>query len=342
MQDAPIASVFPAAPVPQSRSPFIEKLTNFPGKLASLSHPEPRPLSALTELTLPPVARSILEPPLKVMNFRIKTVEVRDPNPKAKARQYTVADGDDCTIAFLHLDSDILADGAYWERVSSIGFLLKGKPEQGPTTLRILSVGAQRVASAYKSVWAQWKYLGLDTAYIEWYDIEELKAIPDEQDRAGQLRVILELNGQDPASPTPPGTVVIHVAGNIGELDMSKDKINVSDVVGPVNIKSKLERVTQTVKNAQTLPKDKRQQLAQLIDDLQAALKATAERKPEESEAVAQAAEAVANEAVKEKPNKGFLNITVEGLKSAAKAVEDIAPTVIGVAAKIASFVLGL
>jgi hypothetical protein len=32
----------------------------------------------------------------------------------------------------------------------------------------------------------------------------------------------------------------------------------------------------------------------------------------------------------------------VEGLKQAAKAIEDIAPAVIGVATKIASFVAGL
>jgi hypothetical protein len=129
------------------------------------------------------------------------------------------------------------------------------------------------------------------------------------------------------------------VAGKIGEIDMSKDKIEVSNVVGPVNIKSQLEKVTQIVKHAPTMPDDKRQQLAQLIDELQEALKLAAEKRPEDSARVAQTAELVANEVVKDKPDKGFLNITLEGLKQAAKAVEDIAPAVIGVAAKIASFI---
>jgi ABC-type transporter Mla subunit MlaD len=124
--------------------------------------------------------------------------------------------------------------------------------------------------------------------------------------------------------------------------DMSQDKIQVSNVVGPVNIKSQFDRVTQIVKNAATMPNDKRNQLAELIDELQEALKTAAEKRPEDSERVVRSAELVATEVAKEKPDKGFLNITVEGLKQAAKAVEDIAPTVISVAAKVARFVAGL
>ena len=123
---------------------------------------------------------------------------------------------------------------------------------------------------------------------------------------------------------------------------MSQDKIQVSNVVGPVNIKAQLDRVTQIVKNAAAMPDDKRNQLAELIDELQEALKTAAEKRPEDSERVVRTAELVATEVAKEKPDKGFLNITVEGLKQAAKAVEDIAPTVISVAAKVASFVAGL
>jgi hypothetical protein len=132
------------------------------------------------------------------------------------------------------------------------------------------------------------------------------------------------------------------VTGNVGEIDMSQDKIQVSKVVGPVNIKSQLDRVTQIVKNAAAMPDDKRNQLAELIDELQEALKTAAEKRPEDSERIARTAELVATEVAKEKPDKGFLNITVEGLKQAAKAVEDIAPTVLSVAGKVASFVAGL
>ena len=41
-------------------------------------------------------------------------------------------------------------------------------------------------------------------------------------------------------------------------------------------------------------------------------------------------------------PNKSFLTITTKGLKEAAKAVADIAPTVLTVAGQIAKFVSGV
>jgi hypothetical protein len=132
------------------------------------------------------------------------------------------------------------------------------------------------------------------------------------------------------------------VGGNIGEIDMSKDKISVSNVVGPVNIKSQLERVTQIVKNAPAVPSDKQREFAALIDELQNTLKDIAQKRPEETERVVRTAELVATEVAKTKPDKGFLSISLEGLKQAAKAVEDVAPAVIGVAARIASFVAGL
>jgi hypothetical protein len=132
------------------------------------------------------------------------------------------------------------------------------------------------------------------------------------------------------------------VGGSVGDIDMSKDKIQVSNVVGPVNIKSQMDRATQIVKNASLMPDDKRLQLTVLIGELQKALQAAAEKRPEDAERVARTAELVASEAAKQKPDKGFLSITSEGLKQAATTMADIAPTVIGVAAKIASLVTGL
>jgi hypothetical protein len=138
------------------------------------------------------------------------------------------------------------------------------------------------------------------------------------------------------------GVVFNIVGGNIGDIDMSKDKIQLSNVVGPINIKSKLDNVTQIVNNASSMPDDKRQQLAALIGELKEALQAATEKRPEDAERVARTAELVATEVARQKPDKGFLSITSEGLKQAAKTVADIAPAVIGVAAKIASFVTGL
>jgi hypothetical protein len=164
-----------------------------------------------------------------------------------------------------------------------------------------------------------------------------------DQEKVVRYRAALIQQGKDGGMYSEQSRDMIFniVGGNIGEIDMSKDKVHVSNVVGPVNIKSQLDHVTQIVKNASSLPQDKRQEFAELIEELQSAIKAALEKRPEDSERVVRTAELVATEVAKEKPDKGFLNITVEGLKQAAKAVEDIAPAVLSVAAKIASFVTG-
>ncbi len=126
------------------------------------------------------------------------------------------------------------------------------------------------------------------------------------------------------------------------EIDMSRDKVQVSGVVGPVNIKSRLEHVTQTVTQTTTLGDAQRDQLAQLITELQTALAAAAEKRPDDAERVAKTAELVVAEVVKPKPDKSFLSITTEGLKQAAQAVADIAPAVLVVAGKVAAFAAAL
>jgi hypothetical protein len=171
-------------------------------------------------------------------------------------------------------------------------------------------------------------------------DYLELK----EQEKVLRYRAALISEGRESGvySPQARGHIFNIVTRNIGGIDMSKDKIEVSGVVGPVNIKSQLDRVTQIVKNAPAMPDDKKQEFAQLVADLHQALVSASENRPDESERVARTAELVATEVAKEKPDREFLNITVEGLKQAAKAIEDIAPAAIRVAAKVAMFVSGL
>jgi hypothetical protein len=134
---------------------------------------------------------------------------------------------------------------------------------------------------------------------------------------------------------------VFNFMGNT-ELDMSKDKIQVSGVVGPVNIKSRLDQVTQTVQQTPGWPDEQKQQLAALVAELQAGLQSVAEQRPEDAERVTRMAEGVVAEATKAKRDKGFLSLTVEGLKQAAQAVADIAPPVLATAAKVAAFIAGL
>ena len=126
------------------------------------------------------------------------------------------------------------------------------------------------------------------------------------------------------------------------EIDRSKDKINVGNVVGPVNIKSRLEHVTQTVQQAAGWTEDRRAEPTKLLAELQAGLEQVTEIRPEDADRVLKTAELVIVEATKAKPDRSFLSITTEGLKQAAKAVADIAPTVLAVAGKVAAFVAGL
>lgn len=126
------------------------------------------------------------------------------------------------------------------------------------------------------------------------------------------------------------------------EVDMSTNKIQVSNVVGPVNIQSRLEKVTQSVQQVNGWEDDKKNELVKLLADLTTSLKAAAEVRPDDAERVAETAEMVVSEATKAKPDKGFLTISAEGLKKAAEAVADIAPPVPAVAGKVAAFVAGL
>lgn len=125
-------------------------------------------------------------------------------------------------------------------------------------------------------------------------------------------------------------------------VDMSRDKIEVSGVVGPVNIKSRLEHVVQSVQQAPALSDANRETLQQLIQDLQAGLESVQGARAEDADRVTKMAELVAAEATKAKPDKGFLSFSVDGLKQAAQAVADIAPAVLATATKVAAFVAAL
>lgn len=136
--------------------------------------------------------------------------------------------------------------------------------------------------------------------------------------------------------------LILNVVTGKLEVDMSKDKIQVQNVVGSVNIKSRLDHVTQMVSTAAPLKDADRETLTKLIVELKEALAVASEKRPEDADRVAASVETVTSELAKAKLNKTFLSISLEGLKQAAKAVEDIAPSVLAVAGRIAAFVAGL
>jgi len=124
-----------------------------------------------------------------------------------------------------------------------------------------------------------------------------------------------------------------------GEVAMSQDNINIHHVSGSVIVKSRLNRVNQTIRTAPSVSEEKKQELEALMDELKQALEPATDAQPEDSQRVVEAAEYVAAEVAKQKPSKKFLDITTEGLMEAARAVASIAPTVLTVASQIATVV---
>jgi len=171
------------------------------------------------------------------------------------------------------------------------------------------------------------------------------KALPGQATSIGEaLRVQMDIRPQlakkiDALWPRELGGPIF-LAENIEfnkEVDMSQDTINVRDVVGPVNIKSRLDHVIQQVNNV--APTFENGQLRKLLETLRTQLASLPADRQEDAERVAQATEPIVGELAKKKPNKGFLNVSVEGLKEAAKAVADIAPFVLATATEIAAWV---
>ncbi|WP_128595361.1 hypothetical protein [Paraburkholderia kirstenboschensis] len=135
-------------------------------------------------------------------------------------------------------------------------------------------------------------------------DYLELK----EQEKVLRYRAALiqKSGGSGNYSERVRGDIINIVANHLGVVDMSKDNISVSGVVGPVNIKSKLDNVTQIVKQAPTLGDDRKKEFVGLVEELRVALSEAGDKRPEDTERVAQMTELVAAEVSKANPNKGF------------------------------------
>ena len=109
-----------------------------------------------------------------------------------------------------------------------------------------------------------------------------------------------------------------------------------------VNVKSKLESVTQTIGALPTADAAAQAELKKLIEELSAALQQAPEDKAEAAEAVAQTAEALIEKAAEEEPNKTMVKITGESLKQAAQNLTDVMPAVLNIAAQIVAKVMDL
>lgn len=102
-----------------------------------------------------------------------------------------------------------------------------------------------------------------------------------------------------------------------------------------INIKSRLENVTQTVGTLPHAEASAKADLEKLIKELNETLQQIPDAREQEAEAVAQSAEILVQKAAEEKPNKTMIQITGEGLKQAAQNLADVTPTVLTIATQI-------
>lgn len=122
-----------------------------------------------------------------------------------------------------------------------------------------------------------------------------------------------------------------------GKQMSSGDTFNMSgNFSGAIlNIKNTLTNTIQTVNGMAQAAPDQKQELAQLIEQLQTALATVSADQAEAAETVAETAKDLVEKAAKDKPNKGTIQIIGEGLKAAATNLAGVLPTVLPIATQI-------
>jgi hypothetical protein len=132
------------------------------------------------------------------------------------------------------------------------------------------------------------------------------------------------------------------IQGNL----INGDNINISGNSGVtnVNFKSTLDNVTQEITqkitDSPSINQPTKDELNDLIKQLNDTLQKAPEQKREEAEAVTDAAKTLVDAATKEKPNKKTVEITAEGLLKAAENIAKVMPTVLIIAKQIVAALL--
>jgi Zn-dependent M16 (insulinase) family peptidase len=102
-----------------------------------------------------------------------------------------------------------------------------------------------------------------------------------------------------------------------------------------INIKSTLKNVQQSIGDIPSGDDASKEDLKKLIQSLENTLEKAPQDKTEQAQAVAETAQALVEQAKKEKPNKTILQITGEGLKQAAQNLVEVMPAVVTIASQI-------
>ncbi|MEM9272248.1 MAG: hypothetical protein AAGA80_04685 [Cyanobacteria bacterium P01_F01_bin.143] len=137
----------------------------------------------------------------------------------------------------------------------------------------------------------------------------------------------------------------ITVKGSVnGDIKMEKgDTISFSNMSNSnINIKSRLDNVSQIISTSPTLTDSQQGDLIKLINKLELLVKPLSEEHPRAVERIVKQAETLSEEIATQNQDKSFLNITLEGLKKAAEAFTDIEPNVLTVIGKIASLIASI
>lgn len=115
------------------------------------------------------------------------------------------------------------------------------------------------------------------------------------------------------------------------------DQFNMSgDFRGAVlNIKSKLENVTQTINTMTGGEPSEKAELQRLLQQLSETLQKVPQEHTENAEAVAETARILVEMASQEKPNKTMIKLSGDSLKQAAQNLAVVMPAVLGIATQI-------
>ena len=122
-------------------------------------------------------------------------------------------------------------------------------------------------------------------------------------------------------------------------IDLSGATISNSNV----NVKAKLDNVTQNIGTLPQADEATKQALEQLVVHLRAELeKATQAGHAEDAEKVSNRTDALVTEAGKSKPDKEVIEFNTESLKRAAGNIATVLPTVLAIATQIVEYIYKL
>lgn len=127
----------------------------------------------------------------------------------------------------------------------------------------------------------------------------------------------------------------------VGKENKVGDTINISggDFRGSnINIKSTLQRVSQTIRALPSADDTAKAELEKLMVQLNDVLQQHATKKPEDTEAILEMAKDLIEKANTKKPNKTLLAVSAKGLREAAEAIKDVVPIAISIIKTVAGF----